>query len=158
MEVFDPIERRRLLDDVIGYRRQLNRSFERVREVGGLASCADAYLTTAVYCLLVGYDEPAKALLARARSEAQMSYVLCRHYLNGEYDWAEVDMAMRKFLKHNVNTWLTDGHYLRAAEWMKIAHWSGEETPLSARTVVLACYDYLAASPPDSSITRAGES
>jgi hypothetical protein len=85
--------------------------------------------------------------LTRVRSEAQMSYVLCRHYLTGECGRAEVDMAIRKFLKYNVNAWLTEGDYLRAAQWMKIAHWSGEETPLSARKAVLACYDYLAASP-----------
>ncbi len=251
MEVFDPVDERRLLDGKTGYARLLNRAFEEMRDAGGLASSARVQLNKAVQCLLVGYDEPAKALLARAqewvtiairdderpgtytrggtegnrhltlalcnwllqgkhdsenyahyiehydpflirekhirnkmligltlqcyvdaraytealarfdyagmkppaslariRSEGQMSYVLCRHYLTGEYDRAEVDMAMRKFLKYNVNTWLTNGHYLDAAEWMKIAHWSGEETPLSVRAAVLACYDYLAASPP----------
>ncbi len=249
--VFDPVDERRLLDGDTGYKWALSRSFESERDVGGLASNADADLTVAVRCLLVGYDEPAKALLARAqewvtiairdderpnydvrgategsrhltlalcnwlltgehdsenyahyiehydpflvrekhardkreigltlpcyvdaraytealarfdyagmkppaslariRSEGQMSYVLCRHYLTGEYDRAEVDMAIRKFLKYNVNTWMDEGDYLRAAEWMKIAHWSGEETPLSARAAVLACYNYLAASPP----------
>jgi hypothetical protein len=252
MEAFDPLERRRRLDGRNGHRWDLSFSFDEFRDDRALASCANHYLTTAVYCLLVGYDAPAKALLARAhewvtiairdderpsddvrggtegsrhltlalcnwlrrgehdnenyalyiehydpflvrekharnkmqiglvlpeyldaraytqalvrfadagmkppvslarvRSEAQMSYVLCRHYLTGEYDPAELDATIKRFLKYNVNHWLIDGHALRAAQWMKIAHWSGEETPLAARAAVLACYDYLAASPPE---------
>jgi hypothetical protein len=86
--------------------------------------------------------------LARVRSEAQMSYVLCRYQLGEAYEQPEVEATIKRFLKGHVNTWLLDGQYLRAAEWMKIAHWSGEASAASARETVLQCYDYLAASPP----------
>jgi hypothetical protein len=89
-----------------------------------------------------------QASLARIRSEAQMSYVLCRYFLGEAYEQPEMEATIKRFLKHNVNTWLLDGQYLRAAEWMKIAHWSGEASAASARDTVLHCYDYLAASPP----------
>jgi hypothetical protein len=88
------------------------------------------------------------ASLARVRSEGQMTYVLCRHDLLGEYDPVDVAATTKQFLKYNINTWLANGHYLRAAEWMKIAHWSGEESEMSAREAVLRCYDYLAVSRP----------
>jgi hypothetical protein len=88
------------------------------------------------------------ASLARVRSEAQMSYVLCRYQLGEAYEQPEVETTIKRFLKGHVNTWLLDGQYLRAAEWMKIAHWSGEASAASARDTVLHCYDYLAASPP----------
>jgi hypothetical protein len=89
-----------------------------------------------------------QASLARIRSEAQMSYVLCRYHLGEAYEPPEMEATIKRFLKYNVNTWLVDGHYLRAAEWMKIAHWSGEASAASARRAVMHCYDYLAASPP----------
>lgn len=251
MESFDPIDERRLLDGANGYGWYLSFSFDEFKDVSALVNCAHSYLNKAVQCVLVGYNEPAKAFLERAhewvtiairddekprtytrggtdgrrhltlalcnwllkgehdsenyarfiehcdpflvrekharnrteigltlpncvdaraytealvrfdyagmkppaslariRSEAQMTYVLCRHYLTGEYDAAELDATIGRFLRYNVKNWLTSGHALRASEWMKIAHWSGEETPLSARAAVLACYDYLAASPP----------
>jgi hypothetical protein len=86
--------------------------------------------------------------LARVRSEAQMSYVLCRYQLGEAYEQPEVETTIKRFLKGHVNTWLLDGQYTRAAEWMKIAHWSGEASAAGARDAVLHCYDYLAASPP----------
>jgi hypothetical protein len=89
-----------------------------------------------------------QASLASIRSEAQMSYVLCRYFLGEAYEQPEMETTIKRFLKYNVNTWLLDGQYLRAAEWMKIAHWSGEASAASARDAVLHCYDYLAASPP----------
>jgi hypothetical protein len=81
--------------------------------------------------------------LASIRSEGQMCYVICRHRLGDEYSSLEVRTAVGKFLKRSVNAWLVDGHYLRAAEWMKIAHWSEKPSEVSAKEAVLKCYDYL---------------
>jgi hypothetical protein len=66
MKVFDPAEEREVLDGDVGYRTVLGFDFEESRSVGGLASSASAYLIKAVYCLLVGYDDPAEQLLKRA--------------------------------------------------------------------------------------------
>jgi hypothetical protein len=63
---FDPIDQRRRLDGDTGYKWALSRSFESERDAGTLANNADAYLWRAVRCLLVGYNDPAKALLERA--------------------------------------------------------------------------------------------
>jgi hypothetical protein len=249
MELFDPTHEQNLLDGDLGYKWQLSQSIIYSDEQDVVAASSRAELNVAVGCLLVGYDEPAYALLtrihdvvgarlrekentadgtqepsdhelhfnfalctwllhgehdqqnytayvekyerllaeespqsrrhgigltlpqyvdaraygqalalfhnvhmkppaslARIRSEAQMSYVLC-HYLLGEaYEPPEMETTIKRFLKYNVNTWLVDGHYLRAAEWMKIAHWSGEASAASARDAVLHCYDYLASS------------
>jgi hypothetical protein len=252
MKLFDPTHERDILDGHVGYKWVLGRPFASSTETSVLASKSNADLDRAVQCLLVGYDEPAYALLkrvhdvlgarirekenagdggrepsdhnihfnfalctwllhgehdqknytayvkkseqfldgskelrrhkpeiglalpeyvdarayqealalfhnagmkppaslARIRSEAQMSYVLCRYQLGEAYEQPEIETTIKRFLKHNVNTWLLDGQYTRAAEWMKIAHWSGEASAASAREAVLHCYDYLAASPP----------
>jgi hypothetical protein len=252
MKLFDPAHERNLLDGDLGYKWYLSQTIIYSDEQKVVASASNAYLDKAVKCLLVGYDEPAYALLtrvhdvlgarlrekenaadggrepsdhtihfnfalctwllhaehdqhnyaayvkkyqefldgskelqrhkpgigltlpeyvdarayqealalfhnagmkppaslARVRSEAQMSYVLCRYFLGEAYEQPEIETTIRRFLKHNVNTWLLDGQYTRAAEWMKIAHWSGEASAASAREAVLHCYDYLAASPP----------
>ncbi len=108
MEVFNPVDQRRLLDGKTGYARLLNRAFEEARDAGGLASSADFHLNKAIRCLLVGYDEPAEALLARAqewvtiaiRDDERPSYdfrggtegsrhltlALCNWLLTGEHD------------------------------------------------------------------------
>jgi hypothetical protein len=77
------------------------------------------------------------------RSEGQMCYVICRHRLNQEYSEADVESALEKFLKRNVNGWLIDGHFLRAAQWMKIVHWREGQAGLSPKDAVLKCYEYL---------------
>ncbi len=251
MKLFDPNHERNLLDGDIGYEWYLSKSIICSDEQRVVAAASNADLDLAVLCLLVGYDEPAYALLtrvhdvlgtrirekentadggrepsdhtihfnfalctwllsgehdqqnytayvekhqrflveskltknkpevgltlpeyvdarayrealamfhnagmkpqaslARIRSETQMSYVLCRYQLGEAYEQPEVETTIKRFLKGHVNTWLLDGQYLRAAEWMKIAHWSGEASAASAREAVLHCYDYLAASPP----------
>jgi hypothetical protein len=76
------------------------------------------------------------------RTEAQMAYVLCRKRLGEAYDDADVDGALRAFLKRNVNAWLIDGHYMRTGLWMKVSHWS-EDDPLSPQETVRKAYDYL---------------
>ena len=67
------------------------------------------------------------------QGEARMAYVVSRHRLGLQYSRAEFDSIAAKFLKRNVNQWLTSGHWDRAAEWMKIIHWNGAEPPISAK-------------------------
>jgi hypothetical protein len=246
MKIFDSYHARQVLDGEVGYRWSLTRSFEKSKSLGGLASSANAYLNMAVKCLLVGYDEPAEALVRRAfdwmtiairdqerprtyvpdgteaqryidlalcnwlmrgvhdtenfglyvehrerffagsdlssnkseisltlpkyvdasayqealerfahahlsppeslssiRNEGQMCYALCRNKINGEYPSAELRSSIEIFLKRNVNSWLVDGHLLRAAEWMKIVHWREGAAGLSPKQAVLSCYAYL---------------
>ncbi len=79
--------------------------------------------------------------LNNIRCEAAMCYVLCRQRLGHDYTALEADAALAKFLMRNVDTeWLARGHYGRAAEWMKIAHWRAGDDPVA---IVLRCYDYL---------------
>ncbi len=70
-----------------------------------------------------------------------MCYVFCRQRLGQEFSSEEVDAALERFLMRNMDsTWLASGHYGRAAEWMKIAHWRAGDDPIAT---VLRCYDYL---------------
>src|SRR5215469_14931404 len=64
MKIFDPAEERKQLDsDDVGYRCDLSDDFDEFRSEGALASGASFDLIQAVYCLLVGYDNPAEQLL-----------------------------------------------------------------------------------------------
>ncbi|HEY2586222.1 MAG TPA: hypothetical protein VGI81_10710 [Tepidisphaeraceae bacterium] len=77
------------------------------------------------------------------RSEGQLCYVICRHRLRQEYLEADVKAAAEKFLKRSVNGWLVDGHFLRAAQWMKVVHWREGNVGLSPKGAVLKCYEYV---------------
>ncbi len=128
------------------YKQFLDRSKELRSHNPGIGLTLPQYVDARAYrealALFHNAHMKPQASLARIRSEAQMSYVLCRYQLSEAYEQPEIETPIKRFLKHNVNTWLLDGQYTRAAEWMKIAHWPG------AREAVLHCYDYLAASPP----------
>jgi hypothetical protein len=78
--------------------------------------------------------------LGSIQDEAQMCYVLCRQH--GTYKPEHVTHALDQFLRRNVEQWLGRGHFSRAAEWMKIAHWQ-DGGALTANEAVLKCYDYL---------------
>ena len=77
------------------------------------------------------------------RNEGQMAYVLCRYRLGEDSAEAEVTSVARKFLDRNVDGWLTNGHFVRVAEWMKIVYWQEEEAGISAKDALLKCYDHL---------------
>lgn len=77
------------------------------------------------------------------RNEGQMAYVLCRHLLGEESADAEVNSVTRKFLDGNVDGWLSNGHFVRAAEWMKVVHWQEGKAGISAKDALLKCYDHL---------------
>lgn len=76
------------------------------------------------------------------RTEGQMAYVICRKRLGEAYADADVDGALAAFLKRSVNAWLIDGHYMRTAIWMKVAHWR-EGGALTPQETVRKAYDYL---------------
>jgi len=89
--------------------------------------------------------------LTSIRNEAQMVYVLCRHRLGLDH-WsdAELQTAEEKFLTRKMNGWLIDGHFGRAAEWMKIIYWKEGKAGLSPKEAVLKAYDHLpGCSPPE---------
>src|SRR5215472_17374067 len=66
MKVFDPAEEREELDGDVGYRVALDAEFYEYKSEGALGGSASFRLIDAVYCLLVGYDDPARQLLKRA--------------------------------------------------------------------------------------------
>jgi hypothetical protein len=75
--------------------------------------------------------------------EAGLVYVRCAHTLTSTYSYETVGAATDRFLKKNVNTWLTRGQATRAARWMKVVHWNADEGRSSAHDTILRCYDYL---------------
>jgi hypothetical protein len=77
------------------------------------------------------------------QGEARMSYVVSRYRLGLQYTAAEFNVMTTKFLNRNVDAWLGEGHWSRAARWMKIIHWNDAEPPISAKEALLKCYDYL---------------
>ena|SRR5215510_12865341 len=75
MKLFDPAEEREELDGDVGYRFALDAHFDDYRNEGALAAAASFRLIDAVYCVLVGYDDPAQQLLERA------------------FEWVTIDIA-----------------------------------------------------------------
>ncbi len=112
----------------------------------GVSFAAIEYLDSRDYCatlnllLRAGIGPPSS--FSTIRTEGQMAYVLCRKQLGEAYVDAGVDAALAAFLKRNLNSWLIDGHYMRTALWMKVAHWR-EGGPLSPQETIRKAYDYL---------------
>jgi hypothetical protein len=77
------------------------------------------------------------------RNESQMAYVLCRYRLGEDFTETEVSSVTGTFLDSNVDGWLTSGHFVRAAEWMKIVYWREGKAGISAKEALLKCYDHL---------------
>jgi hypothetical protein len=77
------------------------------------------------------------------RNEAQMAYVLSCHRLALQFEAKDVEDATKKFLTKNMDHWLSNGHFIRAAEWTKIAYWNGNEERFSPKQVVMKCLDHL---------------
>jgi len=77
------------------------------------------------------------------RGEAAMAYVVSHHRLGLQYGQAEFEAIAARFLRIRVDNWLSNGHWDRTAEWMKIIHWNNTEPPISAKQALLKCYDYL---------------
>ena len=76
----------------------------------------------------------------------EFGYALCRHYLNHEFDRADILLAGRRMLAANLESeWLSDGQTERAAMWLMIVYWypafhNGEELPTPV-DVLLKAYD-----------------
>jgi hypothetical protein len=65
-KVYDPVREKQLLEESWGWRRCQNRDFDEVKAIGGVGSSAVSYVDVGIECLLVGLDEPAFKVLARA--------------------------------------------------------------------------------------------
>lgn len=63
-KLFDPNEEIKILKS-FRYRLDLEFPFEEAKKAKALASCADSFIITAVYCYLVGLNEPAEQLLKK---------------------------------------------------------------------------------------------
>ncbi len=101
---------------------------------------ADARLTAASIL------PPAK--LSGLRTEGGLGKIYCGHHLRGEYTEEEVAQATERGLKMWMNQLLTRGGDIRAAQWLKIAHWRPDGS-LTPRETLLKAYDYLpGVSPP----------
>jgi hypothetical protein len=81
--------------------------------------------------------------LGSIRNEGQMSYVLCRQRLNKDYTEVDLASALARWLNKQVDRWLSEGHFVRAAEWMKIVYWNEQKRDLSAKDALLRCYAHL---------------
>lgn len=104
---------------------------------------AGAYREALVRFFRAGFVPPES--LALARGEGHLSYIYCRHRLGEEYDAQEVDAVTKSFLNRQLNSWLASGHFLRAAEWLKISYWLGDESQSSAWSTVLRCSNFVTA-------------
>jgi hypothetical protein len=90
--------------------------------------------------------------LKKTLKSRELGYILCRHYLNNEFDREEILQAGRKMLAAKLSQpqpycdgWLENGQSLRAAMWLMLIYWypafhNGEELP-SPVDVLLKAYD-----------------
>lgn len=68
-------------------------------------------------------DKP-NVSLSRTLRPRELGYVLCRHYLNFEFDRADVLAAGRRMLAVKLATeWLENGQYATAALWLMLIYW-----------------------------------
>lgn len=87
-----------------------------------------------------------KISLGRALKPRELGYVLCRHYLNFEFDRDEILAAGRRMLREHLESdWLENGQTLKAAMWLMLVHWYpsfyyDEEMP-SPIDVLLKAYE-----------------
>jgi hypothetical protein len=83
------------------------------------------------------------ATLSALRTEGGLAKIICGHHLRNEYTPEQVDEALRRGLKMWMNRWLaSDGAYVRAAQWLKIAHWR-QGGGLTPKQTIMKAYDYL---------------
>jgi hypothetical protein len=82
--------------------------------------------------------------LRSIRNEGQMAHVLCGRQL-GLASWSDsaVASAIGAFLNRKMNDWLIDGHWGRAAEWLKIVYWKEGKAGLSPKETLLKAYKHL---------------
>jgi hypothetical protein len=88
--------------------------------------------------------------LKKTLKPRQFGYALCRHYLNNEFDRADILKAGRRMLAANLTNaikdgWLENGQSTRAAMWLMLVYWypalhNGEILP-SPVDILLKAYD-----------------
>jgi len=105
----------------------------------------------AVDYLDAGAYQPLLELLRRARvplrtdatrTEAEMAYAIASARLSPRPSATALKSDLHGFLSRKVNTWLLDGHHMRAAQWMKVAN-AEDEATRSPKEIIWMCYDYL---------------
>lgn len=88
------------------------------------------------------YIKKEQPSLKKVLKPREFGYLLCRHYLNNEFDRSEVLEAGRRMLAKNLaNAWFDRGQYIRAAIWLMIIHWYpalhfGEALPTPVRALL----------------------
>ncbi len=106
MEAFDPFRIKRLLDGDLGYRWSLAFDYNEVRANGALASVASSDVKMAIECLLIGYEEPARKLLKKAR---RWLTVAIDGERDGSYQAAARLPAAMPYYGLAMCNWLLDG-------------------------------------------------
>jgi hypothetical protein len=87
---------------------------------------------------------------ANSRGEGQIAYEICRASLDSNPGRARDALwnVVREFLEENVPTWLADGVYSLAAQWMKIVYCDLKSPPLSPKEALMQCYSFLPGTSP----------
>lgn len=117
-------------------------SLDKVGVSLGIVDFLDAGAYSPALDLLRRTKIEAPAALDRIRSEGEMAAAVCLSRLGKYPDGEAIERKLTGFLKRKVNEWLINGHYTRAALWMKVVHHTQIGTLLAA-DIVRKCYDYL---------------
>jgi hypothetical protein len=103
------------------------------------------YLDAGVYDRILALTEQARITIpttpARIQTEGAMCGYIARAHCGGEDDDPEVSAALYRFLGATVSRWLSEGHFNRAAQWMKITYWRRGEAELTPQEALLKCLD-----------------
>ena len=128
------------------YVQQMDRYFEgqkRLDRIGLLHSLvnyiAGGYIDRAFELVQKTKGLSAPRSRTQISNEAHVVHVLKEYGL----DSVEGRVAVRLFLDRSMGTWLANGHFGEAANWVKIAYWSQEATAVTPVQVVLQCYRHL---------------
>ncbi len=106
MKMFEPLKIKEVLDGDVGYRWSLAFDYNEARANGALASVASHDVNTAVKCLLIGYDDPARKLLEKAR---QWLTVAIDGERDGTYHDTTRSPAAMPYYDLAMCNWLLDG-------------------------------------------------
>ncbi|MBB3919729.1 hypothetical protein [Rhizobium fabae] len=79
--------------------------------------------------------------LKKVLKPREFGYALCLHSARGQFDKHELFEAGCRMLQANLEEiWLGGGQFLRAATWLKIVYWDGDQT-LTPLETILKAYD-----------------
>ena len=102
MKKFDPADVQRTLDGHLGLRHVFAMSYEKAAQVGASAHLARADISSALQCLLVGYDDAAHRILERVR-EGLTAAIMAKerahdHVENATEAWRHFNLAFCNWL------------------------------------------------------------